>query len=83
MAEIDLTPTANRSVAGVLNEFAYLTDVHQPEPNGLLGLSLRLATTEDPRVGGLSGLRLWHIRGGRPGVSRSGDRLSPMIVTPV
>jgi hypothetical protein len=41
MAEIDLAPTANRSVAGVLNEFAYLTDLHQPEPDGLLGGNVR------------------------------------------
>jgi hypothetical protein len=45
MAEVHLAPTANRSVVGVLNEFAYLTDAHQPDPNCLLDLSVRLATT--------------------------------------
>lgn len=45
MAEVHLAPTTNRSVVGILNEFAYLTDVHQPDPDGLLDLSLRLATT--------------------------------------
>jgi hypothetical protein len=45
MAKVHLAPTANRSVVGILNEFAYLTDVYQPDPNGLLDLSLRLATT--------------------------------------
>jgi hypothetical protein len=45
MAEVHLAPTANRNVVGILNEFAYLTDIHQPDPNGLLDLSLRLATT--------------------------------------
>jgi len=45
MAEVHLAPTANRSVVGILNEFAYLTNVHQPDPKGLLDLSVRLATT--------------------------------------
>ena len=45
MAEVHLAPTANRSVVGILNEFAYLADVHQPDPNGLLDLSVRLAST--------------------------------------
>jgi hypothetical protein len=45
MADVHLAPTANRSVVGILNEFAYLTDVHQPDPKGLLDLSVRLAAT--------------------------------------
>jgi hypothetical protein len=59
MAEVRLAPTANRSVVGVLNEFAFLADVHRAElrradvdpanaradPSGRLKLSLQLAAT--------------------------------------
>jgi hypothetical protein len=45
MTEILLTPTANRSVVGVLNEFTFLSDVHRADPDGLLELSVRLAAT--------------------------------------
>ena len=47
MAEYRLAKTANRSVVGVMNDFAHLADVHRsrdPEPD-LLALSMRLATT--------------------------------------
>jgi hypothetical protein len=45
MAEMRLTPTADRSLVGVLNEFAYLADVHRAGEDDRLELSLRLATT--------------------------------------
>jgi hypothetical protein len=42
-----LAPTANRSVIGVMNEFAYLAEVYRSAdtPADLLALSLRLART--------------------------------------
>jgi hypothetical protein len=43
--DIRLAPTANRSVVGVLNEFASLAEVHRADGNGLLELSLQLAAT--------------------------------------
>jgi uncharacterized protein DUF6933 len=45
MAEVCLTPAANRSVVGVLNEFAFLADVHRSATDTLLELSVRLAAT--------------------------------------
>ncbi|WP_021591201.1 DUF6933 domain-containing protein [Actinomadura welshii] len=47
MVEYRLAKTANRSVVGVMNEFAYLADVHRSVDSSpdLLGLSMRLATT--------------------------------------
>jgi hypothetical protein len=55
MAEVRLAPTANRSVVGVLNEFAFLADVHRADlrrsgldradADGLLELSRQLAAT--------------------------------------
>jgi hypothetical protein len=53
MADVRLAPTANRSVVGVLNEFARLADSHRTDParphaidgDGLLELSLLLART--------------------------------------
>ena len=40
-----LAPTANRSLVGVLNEFAFLADLHRAEHPHPMRLSLRLATT--------------------------------------
>ena len=40
-----LAPTANRSLVGVMNEFAFLADLHRAEQPDLMHLSLRLATT--------------------------------------
>ena len=38
MADIQLAPTVNRSIVGVLNEFSHLTNTHQPDTNDLLDL---------------------------------------------
>jgi hypothetical protein len=45
MAQCQLTKTANRSVLGVMNEFAYLSSVYRQDrhQHDLLDLSLRLA----------------------------------------
>ena len=40
-----LAPTANRSLVGVMNEFAFLADHDRGEPPDLLRVSMRLATT--------------------------------------
>ena len=40
-----LAATANRSVVGVMNEFAHLADLDRAENHDLLRLSMRLATT--------------------------------------
>jgi hypothetical protein len=40
-----LAPTANRSLVGVMNEFAFLADAHRAEQPDLMRLSMRLATT--------------------------------------
>ncbi len=40
-----LAATANRSLLGVMNEFAHLADLHRAEIPDLLRLSVRLATT--------------------------------------
>jgi hypothetical protein len=45
MTEVRLAPTANRSVVGVLNEFAFLADVQRGDTDGLFELSLQLAAT--------------------------------------
>jgi hypothetical protein len=37
--------TANRSLVGVMNEFAFLVDAHRAEGPELVSLSMRLATT--------------------------------------
>ena len=44
MTEARVTPTADRSTVGVLNEFARLADWHRTDIDDLLDLSLRLAT---------------------------------------
>jgi hypothetical protein len=44
-ADTRLAPTANRSVVGVLNEFAFVAEVHRGDGDGLLELSLELAAT--------------------------------------
>lgn len=44
-SEQRLAPTANRSVIGVMTEFAFLADHHRADQTGLLDLSLRLAET--------------------------------------
>jgi hypothetical protein len=40
-----VAPTANRSLVGVMNEFAFLADAHQVEEPDLVRLSTKLATT--------------------------------------
>ena len=40
-----LAATANRSLVGVMNELAYLADLHRAENPDLMRLSMRLATT--------------------------------------
>src|SRR4051812_24656958 len=40
-----LAPTTNRSLVGVMNEFAFLADLHRAEQPDLMRLSMRLATT--------------------------------------
>lgn len=40
-----LAATANRSLVGVMNEFAHLADLDRAEVHDLLRLSMRLATT--------------------------------------
>ena len=40
-----LAPTANRSLVGVMNEFAFLADLHRSEQPDPMRLSVRLATT--------------------------------------
>ncbi len=46
MTDVRLAPTNDRSVLGVMNEFAFLGEHHQAsEPSDLLELSLRLAGT--------------------------------------
>lgn len=46
MAEVQVAPTANRSVVGVMNEFGYLAEsVRDGYVDDLLGLSVRLAAT--------------------------------------
>ncbi|MBJ7450474.1 MAG: hypothetical protein JHC71_00150 [Blastococcus sp.] len=40
-----LAPTANRSLVGVMNEFAFLADVDRGEQPDLLRVSMRLAAT--------------------------------------
>lgn len=40
-----LAPTANRSIVGIMNEFAFLADLDRGEQPDLMRLSMRLATT--------------------------------------
>jgi hypothetical protein len=40
-----VAPTANRSLVGVMNEFAFLADAHRAEEPELVSLSMQLATT--------------------------------------
>lgn len=74
MADVRLTPTANRSVVGVLNEFARLADLHRADlhraaghdidGDSLLKGSLQLARTP------LSPLYARHVSPG-PGARRA------------
>src|SRR3954454_405174 len=48
--EHPLAPTTNRSLAGVMNEFAFLADLHRDEQPDLMRLSMRLATTPCGRL---------------------------------
>jgi hypothetical protein len=45
MGAHQLTKTANRSVLGTMNDFAYLAQAHAKDPVDLLALTLRLAHT--------------------------------------